>query len=114
MVLFNHLFFLGNSDGSAVTTFMVSFLILFSLLQGEEGECESVGGEESEGGSACESSLGRTEGGSPVSSSSLGSQSLELPVVPPASQPEAELQVSHGWHQALSAFQAGKMPLLAC
>lgn len=66
------------------------------LLQGEEGECESVGGEESEGGSACESSLGRTEGGSPVSSSSLGSQSLELPVVPPASQPEAELQVISG------------------
>lgn len=64
------------------------------MLQGEEGECESVGGEESEVGSACESSLGRTEGGSPVSSSSLGSQSLELPVVPPASQPEAELQVS--------------------
>ena len=70
-----------------------SFSPLFSLLQGEEGECESVGGEESEGGSACESSLGHTEGGSPVSSSSLGSQSLELPVVPPASQPEAELQV---------------------
>ncbi|XP_045105728.1 protein furry-like isoform X4 [Portunus trituberculatus] len=63
------------------------------LPEGEEGECESVGGEESEGGSACESSLGRTEGGSPVSSSSLGSQSLELPVVPPASQPEAELQL---------------------
>lgn len=69
-------------------------ILEYILQQGEEGECESVGGEESEGGSACESSLGRTEGGSPVSSSSLGSQSLELPVVPPASQPEAELQVS--------------------
>ena len=53
-----------------------------------------MGGEESEVGSACESSGGgRTEGGSPVSSSSLGSQSLDLPVVVPGSQPEAELQV---------------------
>ncbi|XP_069960081.1 protein furry isoform X3 [Cherax quadricarinatus] len=63
------------------------------LPEGEEGECESVGGEESEGGSACESSISRTEGGSPVSSSSLGSQSLELPVTQPTSQPEAELQL---------------------
>nr|XP_027232398.1 uncharacterized protein LOC113823878 [Penaeus vannamei] len=57
------------------------------------GECESVGGEESEGGSACESSISRAEGGSPVSSSSLGSQSLELPVAPPGSRPEAERQL---------------------
>ncbi|XP_042223634.1 protein furry-like [Homarus americanus] len=63
------------------------------LPEGEEGECESVGGEESEGGSAGEISIGRTEGGSPVSSSSLGSQSLELPVTQPNSQPEAELQL---------------------
>ncbi|XP_042872601.1 protein furry-like isoform X6 [Penaeus japonicus] len=63
------------------------------LPEGEEGECESVGGEESEGGSACESSISRAEGGSPVSSSSLGSQSLELPVAPPGSRPEAELQL---------------------
>lgn len=72
--------------------------VLFNLpsyFKGEEGECESVGGEESEGGSACESSISRAEGGSPVSSSSLGSQSLELPVAPPGSRPEAELQVSH-------------------
>ncbi|KAK7083342.1 hypothetical protein SK128_027880, partial [Halocaridina rubra] len=63
------------------------------LPEGEEGECESVGGEESEVGSTCESSVGgRTDGGSPVSSSSLGSQSLDLPVVVPSSQPEAELQ----------------------
>ncbi|KAK4300624.1 hypothetical protein Pmani_027179 [Petrolisthes manimaculis] len=65
------------------------------LPEGEEGECESVGGEESEGGSGCESSLGRTEGGSPISSSSLGSQSLDLPVVTPTptTQPEAEHQL---------------------
>lgn len=63
------------------------------LPEGEEGECESVGGEESEGGSACESSISRAEGGSPVSSSSLGSQSLELPVAPPGSRPEAERQL---------------------
>lgn len=63
------------------------------LPEGEEGECESVGGEESEGGSACESSIGHTEGSSPVSSSSLGSQSLELPVAPPSSRPDAELQL---------------------
>lgn len=69
-------------------------------MQGEEGECESVGGEESEGGSGCESSLGRTEGGSPVSSSSLGSQSLDLPVVTPTptTQPEAEHQVCAMFH----------------
>lgn len=63
------------------------------LPEGEEGECESVGGEESEVGSACESSTSQTEGGSPVSSSSLGSQSLELPVPQPTSQPEADLQL---------------------
>lgn len=95
-----HIFILVISN--VVSKWVMLMLIMFKyvLFQGEEGECESVGGEESEGGSACESSLGRTEGGSPVSSSSLGSQSLELPVVPPANQPEAELQVSHGWQQA--------------
>lgn len=83
--------------GRRIVTIVFQIILRCKLLQGEEGECESVGGEESEGGSACESSLGRTEGGSPVSSSSLGSQSLELPVVPPASQPEAELQVNPNW-----------------